>query len=95
MAVGERCLVTAPQCQVQETHECGQTHGSGLTLLGHRTIDVHGYRPLSRRLDRYDHMIQKESSDPNGGNVCLFSAATCMSQCKLHSLHAYVRLSGT
>ena len=35
MAVGERCLVTAPQCQVQETHECGQTHGSGLTLLGH------------------------------------------------------------
>ena len=29
MAVGEHCLVTAPHCQVQETHECGQTHGSG------------------------------------------------------------------
>ena len=29
-----------------------------------------------------------ESSDPNGGNVCLFLAATCTSQCKLRSLRA-------
>ena len=27
------------------------------------------YRPLSRRLDRCDRMIQNESRDPNGGNV--------------------------
>ena len=26
-------------------------------------------RPLSRRLDRCDRMIQNESRDPNGGNV--------------------------
>ena len=36
-----------------------------------------GYRLLSRRLDRYDRVIQTESSDTNGGNMCLFSAATC------------------
>ena len=29
--------------------------------------------------------IQSETRDPNGGNVCLFSAATCTSQCKLRS----------
>ena len=46
------------------------------------------YRPLSRRLDRCDRMIQNESRDPNGSNVCLFSAAMCTSQCKLRSLHA-------
>ena len=28
-------------------------------------------RHLSRRLDRCDRMIQNESRDPNGGNVCL------------------------
>ena len=27
------------------------------------------YRPLSRRLDRCDRMIQNQSRDPNGGNV--------------------------
>ena len=35
-----------------------------------------GYRPLSRRLDRCDRVIQKESGDPNGGNMCSFSGAT-------------------
>ena len=39
--------------------------------------------PLSRRLDRCDRVIQNESSDPNGGNVCQFSAAMCTSQCKI------------
>ena len=34
------------------------------------------YRPLSRRLDRCDRVIQKESGDPNGGNMCSFSRAT-------------------
>ena len=29
--------------------------------------------------------IESEASDPNGGNVCLFSVATCISQCNLHS----------
>ena len=28
--------------------------------------------------------IESEARDPNGGNVCLFSAATCMTQCKFH-----------
>ena len=39
------------------------------------TLHLH-HRPLSRCLDRCDRMIQNESRDPNGGNVCLFSAAT-------------------
>ena len=30
---------------------------------------IHGYRPLSRRLDRCDRVIQNESRDPFGGNV--------------------------
>ena len=34
------------------------------------------YRPLSRRLDRCDRVIQKESGDPNDGNMCSFSWAT-------------------
>ena len=34
-------------------------------------------RPLSRCLDRCDRMIRNESRYPNGGNVCLLSAATC------------------
>ena len=38
------------------------------------------YRLLSRRLDRCDRVIQDESSDPNGGNMCSFSGATCMSR---------------
>ena len=33
-------------------------------------------RPLSRRLDRHDRVIQKESGDPHGGNMCSFSWAT-------------------
>ena len=37
-------------------------------------------RPLSRRLDRCDRMIQNESRNSNGGNVRLSSSATCMSQ---------------
>ena len=37
-------------------------------------------RPLSRRLDRCDRVIQNESSDPNGGNICSFSGATCTSR---------------
>ena len=30
---------------------------------------VEAYRPLSRRLDRCDRVIQNESRDPFGGNV--------------------------
>ena len=48
------------------------------------------YRLLSRRLDRCDRVIQNESRDPNGGNVCLFSASTCRpyvtTECKLWTL---------
>ena len=28
---------------------------------------------------------ESEASDPNGGDVCLFSAAACTSQCKLRA----------
>ena len=38
------------------------------------------YRPLSRRLDRCDRVIHNESGDPNGGNMCSFSGATCTSR---------------
>ena len=31
---------------------------------------IMSYRPLSRRLDRCDRVIQKESGDPNGG-ICV------------------------
>ena len=36
-----------------------------------QTVILHGgiYGPLSRRLDRCDHVIQNESRDPFGGNV--------------------------
>ena len=42
-------------------------------LFGPMTVH---YRPLSRRLDRCDRVIQKESGDPNGGKMCSFSWAT-------------------
>ena len=29
--------------------------------------------------------IESEAGDPNSGNVCVFSAATCTSQCKLRT----------
>ena len=32
--------------------------------------------------------IESQASDPNGGNVCLFSAATCTSQCKWRTWQA-------
>ena len=37
-------------------------------------------RPLSRRLDRCDRVIHNESGDPNGGNMCSLSGATCTSR---------------
>ena len=37
-------------------------------------------RPLSRRLDLCDRVIHNESGDPNGGNMCSFSGATCTSR---------------
>ena len=50
-------------------------------------------RPLSRRLNRCDRMIQNEFRDSNGGNMRTFSAVTCTSQCKLRSLRANASLS--
>ena len=52
------------------------------------------HRPFSRRLDRCDRMIQNEYRDSNGGNVPLFTAATCTSQCKVCSLRTHARLPG-
>ena len=34
------------------------------------TTNLLRHRPLSRRLDRCDRVIQNESRDPFGGNVC-------------------------
>ena len=55
--------------------------------LGGRTQEVYRvhlnaslYRPLSRRLDRCERVIHNESGDPNGGNMCSFSGATCTSR---------------
>ena len=45
-----------------------------------------GYRPLSRRLDRCDRVIQKESGDQNGGNMYSFSGATGTSRVR-HNAH--------
>ena len=54
-------------------------------------------RPLSRRLDRYDRMIQTESRDSKAviQALCLFTAAMCTSQCQLrtYNLRANARLS--
>ena len=48
------------------------------------------YMLLSRRLARCDRVIQNESSDPNGGNMCSFSWGDVYvtSQCKWRSLRA-------
>ena len=40
-----------------------------LALLYYHDQDAKSYRPLSRRLDRCDRVIQNESRDPFGGNV--------------------------
>ena len=40
-------------------------------------VETDSYRPLSRRLDRCDRVIQDETGDSNGGNT---------SQCDLRSL---------
>ena len=43
---------------------------SSLTLDCNGVFAIKAYRPLSRRLDRCDRVIQNESRDPFGGNVC-------------------------
>ena len=53
-----------------------------MTGLRSRCISKRINRPLSRRLDRCDRVIQSETKDPFGGNVYYTS------QCKLHSLRA-------
>ena len=42
---------------------------SSLTLDCNGVFAIKAYRPLSRRLDRCDRVIQNESRDPFGGNV--------------------------
>ena len=42
--------------------------------MSKKKLHMRHNRPLSRRLDHCDHMIQNESSDPNGDSVHLFSA---------------------
>ena len=59
-------------CDVYIRSECGSCPAEVATASRPRTAK-HDYRPLSRRLDRCDRVIQKESGDPNGGNMCSFS----------------------
>ena len=49
---------------------------SGSAIIGYDSV----YIRLSRRLDRCDRVIQNESGDPNGGNMCSFTGATCTSR---------------
>ena len=66
----------------------GREHSLFLSILASSSLHfVNGYRPSSWHLDRCDCVIQY-ARDPNGGNMCLFSAATCTSHCKLRSLRA-------
>ena len=46
----------------------GATHPDA-SCCKHERFQVTNYRPLSRRLDRCDRVIQNESRDPFGGNV--------------------------
>ena len=45
------------------------TDGATLEGISNSPITVHYNRPLSRRLDRCDRVIQDEVGDSNGGNV--------------------------
>ena len=54
----------------------GERPGCGSHVKRVDTEMLSTHRPLSRRLDRCDRVIQKESGDPNGGNMCSFSWAT-------------------
>ena len=49
---------------------------ASLTIDCNGVFAIRAYRPLSRRLDRCDRVIQQEPGDPNGGNMCSFSWAT-------------------
>ena len=60
----------------------------GRVILGLGWVVVRPNKLLALRLDRCDRVVQNESRYPTAGNVCLFSAATCTSQCKLRSLRA-------
>ena len=53
---------------------------ANLVLDCNGVFAIKAYRPLSRRLDRCDRVIHNESGDPNGGNMCSFSGATCTSR---------------
>ena len=41
----------------------------GILITKYLVRDLSFHRPLSRRLDRCDRIIQDESGDSNGGNV--------------------------
>ena len=72
-----RCLATCPCTQVYTIYGVHHRCDDGLQSIN---------RPLSRRLDRCDRVIQKESGDPNGGNMCSVSGATGTSRVR-HNAH--------
>ena len=57
-----------------------------LAIITRGRWSVMTFRPFSQRLDRCDRVIQKESGDPNGGNMCSFSGATGTSRVR-HNAH--------
>ena len=67
---------------------CLTTPSSSTNLCdsNEQTNQTPGHRPVSRRLDRCDRVIQKESGDPNGANMCSVSGATGTSRVR-HNAH--------
>ena len=84
-------FVTRKSGNVERNSHCDVLHITPVSVA-RLFMDCNGvfaimaYRPLSRRLDRCDRVIQKESGDPNGGNMCSFSGATGTSRVR-HKAH--------
>ena len=66
----------------------GDGFSDSVCTAGKKMASLHRkpYRPLSRRLDRCDRVIQKESGNPNCGNMYSFSGATGTSRVR-HNAH--------
>ena len=61
------CLV-AIICEINTT-QCDAVYACRVCNALWQTVQLGVHRPLSRRLDRCDRVIQNESRDPFGGNV--------------------------
>ena len=64
---GERYFLTSLHCFIIRKTSINAAWPADCCLS--TTVQLVMYRPLSRRLDRCDRVIQNESRDPFGGNV--------------------------